>query len=201
MSRWLACLVLSVVVLLPSGPAATHPHVWVDSRMEVVFDHDRVTGVRVTWIYDELFSDLIIAEFDRDASGGFETGEATRLTDELLLPMRAFNYYTHIRAGDDVLTIEAPTEPRFGIQDALVRVDFLVSLPAEGIKPREVPLSIGLYDETYFVELMLDPIDPVHFDGVAGVDCGFEIIEDTDNPLYFGFYFPTVAKIDCGAAS
>ena len=48
--------------------AAAHPHVFVDTRLDVVFDTaGRAEGVRISWTYDDLFSLVIIMDHEMDA--------------------------------------------------------------------------------------------------------------------------------------
>ena len=48
--RFLAVMGLIAV----SQPALAHPHVFVDTGLEVIFDEQgRATGIRISWTYDE----------------------------------------------------------------------------------------------------------------------------------------------------
>lgn len=53
---------------LGGGPLLAHPHLWIDTTIEVVLDdRDRAVGVRIGWVYDELFSLSTIADKGLDA--------------------------------------------------------------------------------------------------------------------------------------
>lgn len=86
------------VGLWPSAPAA-HPHIFVDAGLRLVMEGGVVTAVEVTWLYDELYSlilmedygldpdfDLVLTEdeiaqtlgFDLNWSNGFEGGLVMR---------------------------------------------------------------------------------------------------------------------------
>ena len=55
-------LVASVWCVFAAFPALAHPHVFIDTSLEVIFDDQaRATGVRISWTYDEYFS-LVVAE-------------------------------------------------------------------------------------------------------------------------------------------
>jgi len=54
-------LILALLAL--PAPALAHPHVFVDARIEVIFDtQNRATGLRIGWTYDDLFSLMIIED-------------------------------------------------------------------------------------------------------------------------------------------
>ncbi|WP_181318169.1 DUF1007 family protein [Pseudogemmobacter blasticus] len=67
--------------LLPQG-AAAHPHVWIDTTVEVVLDDaDRAVAVRIGWTYDSFFSLSVIADrgFDTDGDGQLSAAEVAAL--------------------------------------------------------------------------------------------------------------------------
>jgi polyphosphate kinase len=63
--------------------AAAHPHVWIDTTVEVVLDdEDRVVAVRIGWIYDAYFSMAVIADhgLDQDADLELDADEVAALS-------------------------------------------------------------------------------------------------------------------------
>jgi len=193
----LVCLWLGLLI---ASPVRAHPHIWVDSYFDVIFTGDKVSAVRVYWTYDPVFSSVLLDEFDEDRDEAFNAAESDRLREQLLLPLDEFNFYTWIRADGQVLTIRDLEDVSFGVEAAAVTVAFTVPLPG-GVDPLTQDLKVGLYDETYYVDLVLDVVDPVRFRGPVPEACGFRVGEDRANPLYFGTFFPTVTFIDCRAKS
>jgi ABC-type uncharacterized transport system substrate-binding protein len=51
------------------GPAAltAHPHIFVDAGLTLVIEEGRVVSVEVTWLYDELYSLILMEDYDLDA--------------------------------------------------------------------------------------------------------------------------------------
>ena len=66
--RWLTTF---LTCCLPIS-AAAHPHVFIDTGLEfIVDDAGQLTHVRVTWVYDEFYSLLVLEDMklDQDADG------------------------------------------------------------------------------------------------------------------------------------
>lgn len=82
-----------------------HPHIFIDAGLRLIMEDGQVTAVEVTWIYDGLYSlilledygldedfDLVLTEaevdatlgFDLNWNGGFEGGLELRRGDDLL---------------------------------------------------------------------------------------------------------------------
>lgn len=82
MKSWQSGSVVSVLAALVAAPAQAHPHVFVDTGLEVVFDDQGlVTGLRISWTYDEYYSLVIVEErgIDADYDGNATPDEAKAL--------------------------------------------------------------------------------------------------------------------------
>lgn len=65
-----------------AGPAAGHPHAFIDTTVEVlVDDQNRATGVRIGWEYDDFTTLSILADlgFDTDLDGQLTPEETTAI--------------------------------------------------------------------------------------------------------------------------
>ncbi|WP_166507030.1 DUF1007 family protein [Frigidibacter mobilis] len=68
----------AMALLALAGPAAAHPHMFVDTRLEAIFDGGgRLTAVRITWIYDELTTLMSVTDggYDKDGDGALSVAE------------------------------------------------------------------------------------------------------------------------------
>ncbi len=53
---------LGLALMMPA-PALSHPHIFIDAGLDVIFDDDgRLTHVKVTWVYDAFYSLLTMEE-------------------------------------------------------------------------------------------------------------------------------------------
>lgn len=145
-----SCLALALAVL--PGAALPHPHVFIDTEIELIFDPDgRLSAVRIAWYYDEFYSLMLVEENGLDANG-----DGTPDPDLLA------GY-----AGKDV-TWEAGfpgdfTLHRLGVELPLDRPEDHVArydagrIVTEHTRPLTVPATVTggvvarAYDPTYFV--------------------------------------------------
>lgn len=73
---------LALAALLPAAPAAAHPHIFIDTGLEVIFDtQGRAAAVRVAWVYDEFYSLMMLSDrgLDADGDGRLTAEETARL--------------------------------------------------------------------------------------------------------------------------
>lgn len=97
------------VGLWPTAPAA-HPHIFVDAGLRLIVEEGRVTAVEVTWLYDELYTLILLEDY------GLDPDFDLILTDAEVAATLGFDLnWSHgfeggleMRRGEDALTLGAP---------------------------------------------------------------------------------------------
>lgn len=192
--RALAILAAALAMSLAAGPARAHPHVWIDAAATFVFADKKVVGVRVAWAFDELFSDFLRRQFDPKKTGTFDADALPKMKADLV-GLKDFNYFTHIRVDGKIHKVVEVAEFKPVMRDKHVIYSFLVSLPAP-VDPLTTPLSVALYDDSFYVDVALEKGDPVRMEGARGA-CQFAVIDDRENPIYYGLVFPKRIDLKC----
>jgi ABC-type uncharacterized transport system substrate-binding protein len=73
---------LGLLCLGVATPVLSHPHVFIDAGLEVIFDDQgAATGLRITWTYDDYFSLVVVGDLGIDPDGD---GNATAEEDAAL---------------------------------------------------------------------------------------------------------------------
>ena len=74
-----ALLTAAALGLALASPLGAHPHIYIDTDFDLVFDTDgKLAAVRIDWAYDDFYSLLMIEENGLDADGD-GTPEQARL--------------------------------------------------------------------------------------------------------------------------
>lgn len=72
----------ALAALILATPAAAHPHAFIDTSIEVIFDDQgQAAALRIGWVYDELTTLMIIEDGgdDRDGDGSISAAELETL--------------------------------------------------------------------------------------------------------------------------
>lgn len=78
--------IAAAALLALAAPATAHPHMFVDTELEAIFDAGgRLAAVRITWIYDELTTLLSITD------GGYDTDGDGALSEAEMQPLQGFD--------------------------------------------------------------------------------------------------------------
>ena len=139
---------------LAPAPAFAHPHIWVDAGLEIFFDDDgKLAALRITWVYDEFFSMLMLSDLELDSAFDDE------LTPEDHDALQGFDmnwvegYHgdVHLRAGGAPVALTGPLEWTSDYVDGQLISTHLRALE-ERISADSADVAIAVYDPTYYTE-------------------------------------------------
>lgn len=147
------CLIAALTLAASAGTTAVaHPHIFVDTGMQIEFDADgRMTGIRVVWVYDELYSLLIIEDrgLDRDYDGVLTDAERADLAGFDMNWQPGYQGDLYPNQGADALALSGPADWTADFREGRIITTHLRRLnrPAD---PAAAPVSIAVYDPTYY---------------------------------------------------
>jgi ABC-type uncharacterized transport system substrate-binding protein len=165
---------LAACLALVAGSAAdAHPHVFIDTGLELVFDASgALSGVRVTWSYDE-FTSLLVLE-DR----GLDPDHDGVLTEEELAALDGFDMNwdegwpgdLYLRAGGEEIALSRPLSHDVRFENGRIVTTHLRGLE-RSVAMDGTEVVLAAYDPTYYVAYALT--FPTRFEGRS--DCRGEI--------------------------
>lgn len=162
-----------LIVAMTGGPAAAHPHAWIDISVEVLFDSSgRVTGLRESWLFDEFYT--------ADTVNGGGAKKMAALTTKILHNLKEYGYFTRIRLGDKLLTLAEPSEKSARMEGNRLQMMFVAPL-AEAVRPTE-PLTYAVFDPTYYIEMLhAETSDAIRLVG-APAGCHAQLLPPKPDP-------------------
>lgn len=147
--RWLC---IAAALSLPTAPALSHPHVFVDGGVDFVLrDGNALEALEVTWLYDEFETLYILSSHGLGLNDEGGLDEADR---QELVRLRSdwpddFDGSAHLSADGVSVDLEWPTELDARLIDGRLQVTFTRYL--------ETPMPLGasqievaFYESTYF---------------------------------------------------
>lgn len=158
-------VVLAVLGLLGFGaPALAHPHVWVTSSAEILFNPDgSVAAIRHVWDFDEAYTSFAVQGLDTNKDGKISRDELAALAKENAESLPEFDFFTSLKIDGKRQTFGAPKDYFMEMNGQLLR--FVYTLPLETpIKPR-TSVSLEVVDKSFFVSFNLAEGDAVKLSG------------------------------------
>ncbi|HWA45735.1 MAG TPA: DUF1007 family protein [Hypericibacter adhaerens] len=180
---------------LPSV-ASAHPHVFIDNRVTFLFKEGKIVGFRENWQFDEIFSEDLLGDFDKDGDGRFSKAESEAVAGVTLPALEEYHYFTYVWVDGKDLGKIKPTDFHASARDKLASYDFLIALP-KPVDPLKQVLAVEIADRSYFVEVLLAKNDPVKIDGLKEFTCQPNVTMDKKNAYYGGYVIPQQIKLTC----
>ncbi len=165
-------LSLALAALI-APPAAAHPHVWIDSASEILFDASgRITAIRHHWRFDEAFSAYAIQGLDTDGDGTYSKAELDPLAEVNVTSLSEFAFFTFMTIGEKDVAFSEPRDYWLDLADGYLTLHFTLPL-TEPVKP-DAAAVLEVYDPEYFVAFELPSTEAVRLvDAPAG--CGLTV--------------------------
>lgn len=140
-----------ILTLLTAVPLSAHPHIFVDTGLDLQFDAaGQLREVRVTWAYDEFYSLLITEDrgLDPDFDGVLTEAEQADLQGFDMQWSEGFNGDLVISQGGHTLTLSAPMQATAVYENARITTTHVRKV----IQDQTVssPFEIRPYDPTYY---------------------------------------------------
>ena len=173
---WCACLFTSV--------AWSHPHLWIDAKVALVFNSDgQLAEIRQTWLFDEMFSSYAALGTDKQEKGVPDHSELDNIRKNWMLALAdpMSHYFTSASMDGKPIQLGEATASSIAWDRSAKRIALQFTLPV--VPPIHVskgPLVINIADPTYFVSYDLTRPEAVSMQS-APSDCTASFVRR--NPL------------------
>lgn len=200
-------------------PLAAHPHVFVEATVEIVAEAGAVTGIRLTWVYDDFFSFVLTSELGLDPDGDMvlQPDELQALSDFVLDWPADFGGDLHVTSAAGQAALAAPVEAQVSYADGRVTEVHLRPLAEPVPAAAGAPVTVQVFDPYYYTayevvgavvvtgdpscraDLALPDLEAAYatVDGILGGRAPVEVGPDEEFPPV-GHLFADAVTVQCG---
>lgn len=202
-------------LLLPA-PAAAHPHIFAEARLDVVVgEGGTVEALRHLWRFDDLFSATVIVEFDKNGDLHLDEAELQQVSDTIYGSLNDFNYFQMVTADGKDVEMARPEALMATMETDNQLIVFFESRPKKPLK-LEGKLAFGVYDPTFYTAIDFVEDDYINVENLPP-HCSRQVVRpDPDeaiaanqetltdafftDPTDLSKIFATRLELDCAAA-
>lgn len=165
-------LFLTILLLLMTAEASSHPHSFIAMQTQLVTRDDRLTGFKMTWTMDEITSADLLYDAG-DAKPGSEVWK--KLAAEVMANVLGQHYFTELwQAGKRVRFLNLPQEYHLSRSGSKAVLEFILPLaeaqPLSGQRYR-----LLTFDPTYFVDMHYDNADALSLPASLQARCQLDL--------------------------
>ena len=149
---------LLALLLISTGIASAHPHVWIAVETEVLTGPGQeITGFRHKWTFDEMYSEFAVNGLDTNGDGVYSVEELRPLGQTNVEALKDFEYFTFAFLGKEKLPLKEPAPGyRLEYKNKLLTLYFTLPLAAPVPREKFKEFSFVVYDPSMYVSLTLD---------------------------------------------
>jgi ABC-type uncharacterized transport system substrate-binding protein len=149
MKRTILAIIFGTTVL---WSAVSHPHVFMDTRIEAAYGSEGLSGFWITWRFDKVFTAGILMDCDSDKNERFDSGEVAVIEDRAFSNLANYSYFVYIRSPKGAHRPSKVESFSAYMEGGRVHYRFFVPC-AVPIGGGEVKVNVAVYDDTFFCDI------------------------------------------------
>ena len=142
----------AAAILIPTGQAMVHPHVFAEARLDVTLNPDQsVKSLRHLWRFDDLFSSTVLMEFDKNGDLTLDDAELQEVSNTVFASLAEYNYFQIVTADGKDVSMKAPA----GLMANFDNDQLIILFESEPSAPLKLAgrLGFGVYDPTFYTAI------------------------------------------------
>jgi len=169
------CGAVALACVAFGSPALAHPHAWIETRSDVVFDgQGKIAAINVEWDFDPNYSEMAVDGLDENGDGYHSAGELMPLARENLIALKDYDYFIKARAGADAVGYGDVSQYGIIYSNGTLKMHFTVPL-AEPIDPFAAEFVYRIYDPSFYIAIDFAEESPLALLGDAPEACSIEL--------------------------
>lgn len=151
---------LALVLCGLGSTADAHPHVWISTRSEIVFDKDqKLSAIRQTWTFDQEYTAYAVLGLDSRRDHQPDPDKLSELAQTNVAALAEWNWYTGLKVNGAKVDFAPPIEATPTYADGRLTLSFLLPLNAPVLVKT---MFVKTDDPTFYVAFNLaDGPDPI----------------------------------------
>ncbi len=185
MKKAIFALLAVFSIFIQADGVFCHPHVFIDAELFFVFDDRGLSGVRERWVFDEMFSQNLLVDFDSDGDGRLNVEDVSRLRDIFYENTKEYNYFNIITIDGRKHHIDRLKKFSVSIESDCIVYEFFVPCSVPVGTAEEKKVKVLLFDETIYTHLTIADyqFDMKKKPGAFSVKMRYEMLDEVVTPL------------------
>ena len=186
--------VIFISLMIAPKTISAHPHVFIDAHIRVYFDNKGVSGFKITWFFDAMFSEIMIDQFDEDFDEKFNKEEQRIIYTKAFSNLKKFNYFTEINIDNVKFNIKYITNFTAKINNGVLSYSFFIPCHLS-IGGSVKKVDVFVYDESYYMDVSLEN-ESISLLNAEQYYITYKVVASETKKYYFDQIFPQVLHLN-----
>jgi ABC-type uncharacterized transport system substrate-binding protein len=188
------CAIL--VCLFSALPQAqAHPHVFIEEQLGVVFDEKGLSGIKVRWKFDEMYSSMIAGDYDLNRNGKLEAKEVTAIKDKVFSNFAASSYFCFIKIENQPFKVTYIKDFKAVLDNNELIYEFFIPCHVPAARNLR-KVSVATYDPSYYHAISFAEKDPVFLISANAYAVKTVVREDPEIKFYYNMINPETLYLE-----
>ncbi len=178
-----ALIFLSLIFAV--APAWTHPHIFIDYTLTIVFDDDGFAGVRTEWIFDEMFSAASIPNYDVNKDNILDAEEIENIKKKAFVNLQHHNYFLYLVDRGNEIQVHHIENFSASIVGYRLKYSFFIPIRISA-KNKKKAITLAFYDESFYVDMLFLDYEPINFEDSEAIKHSHKVVSNYEEGMYYG---------------
>lgn len=187
----LLTLCLCSTVFTPHN-AQAHPHVFIDSSLNLHFEDNSLKSIDVVWTFDDMSSDMFLIDLDTNADGALTQAEWNKQRPDIESYLAEHSFFVHVMLDGQRIPLTKVTNFVATFENGTLK--YKMSIPFTVAKKSTTQkMQIAIFDPSYYSDFYT-ALEAVAFDGKKDLQLS---IDDAPELAFFqGQIIPTAVTFE-----
>jgi len=159
-ARHISALLAFLLVCGLGAYAWAHPHIFIDSRITLIFDEKGLVAIQEEWVFDEMFGQFILEDYDANKNKKLEPAEGKKIKAEAFDNLKDHGYFHIVKLNGKPFTVKTVTD--FSVAMVKGRVAYRFTTPCrKAIDKTPLDIYFSLSDPTVYTDLLFTKDSPL----------------------------------------
>ncbi|MCK5130863.1 MAG: DUF1007 family protein [Candidatus Sabulitectum sp.] len=172
-----------LLLIVPWACVFAHPHMFIDTEMEIRLQGELLAGIEITWYFDPMFTAAISTDFDSNGNGQFSAGETSEVFANAFSNLETSNYFTFVNINGQTYSPTRIEEFSVFTENGTLVYRFFCPF---NIHITNGVFRVAIYDSAYYCDILYREGAPITLSGTGSETAQFEIEQNGDISISYG---------------
>jgi len=184
-----------ILLTISCGIALSHPHIFIDQKIKIVFDDQGLAGFTIHWTFDDMFTSMIVGDYDKNQNGVLEKVEVALIKKEAFSYVSNYNYFTFVKIEGKPFDLKFIQNFSAELHDKKLVYKFFIPCHVMATSNFK-QVTVASYDPSYYCAVLFGNNGSVSLDNSESFEVKTAIKEDKSTSIYYGQVNPWALFLD-----